>query len=151
MLQHPAALLGRQACGGKEFLQGNVVPVAHHLVQLPLQAVDPLEVEAEQQRPAAARNLGKGGKEVGPVGQGQPPVDRAPKKHLGYSVGEAHHPDQQQDGPGDGAQAGQALLAELGFLLLGGGSVVGCIVGAVIISALSLDFCCSAVGVSWAA
>ena len=98
--------------GSKQFRQRNVIPLAHHFIQQPLQLAGAVHPQAGQQRTAAANGHDDIGKQLPGVGHQRP---RANEIHH------IHHPGKQKDSAQDGAEGGNVLVPLLGaFLLLGG-------------------------------
>lgn len=122
-----------QARRREQLVQGDVVPAAHHLVQPALGPQAPLEQQAEGQRAAAAHDLGDVGDQV-LKGPAHPAAGiMGGRCQSGDALRQADHPHEQQDAAQYGAPADEALAAVFGFLLLGGGSVVGLVAGAVVV------------------
>ena len=97
--------------GSKQFRQRNVIPLAHHFIQQPLQLAGVVHPQAGQQRTAAANGHDDIGKQLPGVGHQLP---RANEIHH------IHHPGKQKDSAHDGAEGGNVLVPLLGaFLRLG--------------------------------
>ena len=133
VFQRFAALFFGQARRREQLVQGDVVPAAHHLIQPALGPQAPLEQQAEGQRAAAAHDLGDVGGQV-LKGPAHPAAGiMGGRCQGGDALRQADHPHEQQDAAQHGAPADEALPALFGFLLLGGGPVVGLVAGAVVV------------------
>ena len=118
--QYLAALLFGDACRGEQLVQGDVVPVAHHFVQLAFQPADPPEEQPQDQCAPAAHDHEQVGKQVVP----QAVID---------AVGQLGDARKQKQPSQHGAPVDEALPALFGFLLFGGGQVMGLVAGAVVV------------------
>ena len=98
--------------GSKQLRQRNVIPLAHHFIQQPLQLAGAVHPQAGQQRTAAANGHDDIGKQLPGVGHQLPRAN---------DIHHIHHPGKQKDSAHDGAEGGNVLVPLLGaFLLLGG-------------------------------
>ena len=96
---------------GKQFRQGDVIPLAHYFIQQPFQLAGALHPQAGQQRTAAANGHGNIGKQLPGVGPKLPHTD---------DIHRVRHAGKQKDRTHDGAEGGNILVPLLGaFLRLG--------------------------------
>ena len=77
---------------GKQFRQRDVIPLAYHLIQQPLQLAGALHPQAGQQRTAAANGHGNIGKQLPGVGPKLPHTDDIHRvRHAGKQKQSAHN------------------------------------------------------------
>ena len=100
---------------GKQFRQRDVIPLAYHLIQQPLQLAGALHPQAGQQCTAAANGHGNIGKQLPGVGPKLPHTD---------DIHRIRHAGKQKDSTHDGAEVGQGFVPLFCVLLLSSGDIV---------------------------
>ena len=98
--------------GGKQLRQRDIIPLAYHLIQQPLQLAGALHPQAGQQCTAAANDHGDIREQAAEARVKPPDLQ---------DVHRIRHAGKQKDRTHDGAEGGNILVPLLGvFLLLGG-------------------------------
>ena len=95
--------------GGKQFWQGDIIALAHNLIQQLLQLAGAVHPQTGQQRTAAANGHDDIGKQLPGVGQNLPCTD---------DIHRIRHPGKQENGTHDGAEDGNIFMPLLCTFLL---------------------------------
>ena len=101
--------------GGKQFRQGDIIPLAHNLIQQLLQLAGAVHPQTGQQRTAAANGHDDIGKQLPGVGQNLPCTD---------DIHRIRHSGKQENGTHDGAEDGNIFMPLLCAFLLCRGNIL---------------------------